>query len=109
MAGLLSFPGTPAANRAYRDIEHWVFTHFRPPYATVRPEWSKGWAYTANGAWSDPQMITSTIPRAFRLGRPPHLRWDAAIGSLHRLDPDGVFTSPLLGSLLRVRTPRFTG
>jgi FAD/FMN-containing dehydrogenase len=106
---ILSFPGTPAANRAYRDIERWVFAHFRPPYATVRPEWSKGWAYTANGAWSDPQMITSTIPRAFRVGRQPHLRWDAAIDSLHRLDPHGVFTSPLLGTLLRVRTPRFTG
>jgi hypothetical protein len=40
---ILSFPGTPGADRAYRDIEQWVFTNYRPPYATVRPEWSKGW------------------------------------------------------------------
>ena len=76
---ILSFPGTPAANQAYREIERWMFAHFRPPYATVRPEWSKGWAYTATAAWSDRSMIAGTIPRAYRVGRRPQFRWDAAI------------------------------
>ena len=92
---ILSFPGTPAADRAYRDIERWVFANYRPPYAMARPEWSKGWAYTARGAWTNRGIIERTVPRTFR----PH--WGGAVGSLDRLDPHGVFTSPLLRGLLR--------
>jgi FAD/FMN-containing dehydrogenase len=98
---ILSFPGTPAANRAYRDIERWVFANYRPPYATVRPEWSKGWAYTERGAWTNHRMIARTLPHEFRVARPRDRRWDAAVRALDRLDPHGVFTSPLLRSLLR--------
>jgi FAD/FMN-containing dehydrogenase len=101
---ILSFPGTPAGNRAYRDIERWVFANYRPPYATVRPEWSKGWAYTAHGAWTNRRMLARTLPHAFRVARPPGRRWDAAVHALDRLDPHGVFTSPLLRSLLRARS-----
>ena len=38
---ILTLPGTPAADRAYRDIERWIYANYRPPYAAVRPEWSK--------------------------------------------------------------------
>ena len=100
---ILSFPGTPAADRAYRDIERWVFATYRPPFATVRPEWSKGWAYTARGAWTNRTMLARTIPDAFRVARRPHTTWDAAVATLDRLDPHRVFTSPLLRSLLRGR------
>ncbi len=100
---ILSFPGTPAANSAYREIERWAFSHYRPPYATVRPEWSKGWAYTASGAWRDRPTIAGTIPAAFRVARPPQRRWNAAVRTLDRLDPHGVFTSPLLNSMLQAR------
>jgi FAD/FMN-containing dehydrogenase len=98
---ILSFPGTPAANCAYREIERWVFANYRPPYATVRPEWSKGWAYTDRGAWTNQRMITRTLPHAFSVGRPPDRTWAAAVRALHRLDPHAVFTSPLLRLLLR--------
>jgi FAD/FMN-containing dehydrogenase len=97
---ILSFPGTPAANSAYREIERWAFSHYRPPYATVRPEWSKGWAYTASSAWTDRPTIAGTIPAAYRIARPPQQRWNAAVRTLNRLDPHGVFMSPLLSSLL---------
>jgi FAD/FMN-containing dehydrogenase len=93
---ILSFPGTPAADRAYRDIERWVFANYRPPYAMARPEWSKGWAYTARGAWTDRKRIERTVPHAFG-------GWDAAVRTLDRLDPHAVFTSPLLRALLRGR------
>ena len=96
MAGHPSFPGTPAADRAYRDIERWVFANYRPPYAMVRPEWSKGWAYTAGGAWSARRIIERAVPDAFR-------GWAAAVRTLDRLDPHDVFTSPLLRTLLRER------
>ena len=62
---ILSFPGTPAADRAYRDIERWAFATYRPPFAMVRPEWSKGWAYTARGAWTNRTMLARTVPAAF--------------------------------------------
>ena len=101
---ILSLPGTPAANRAYWDIERWIFAHYRPPYAAVRPEWSKGWAYTARGAWTNRRFLERTLPRAFRVGRPPDQTWDAAVRTLERLDPHAVFTSPLLRSLLRARS-----
>ena len=100
---ILSFPGTPAADRAYRDIERWAFATYRPPFATVRPEWSKGWAYTARGAWTNRTMLARTVPAAFRVGREPQATWDAAVATLERLDPHRVFTSPLLRSLLRGR------
>jgi FAD/FMN-containing dehydrogenase len=92
---ILLFPGTPAANRACRDA------NYRPPYATVRPEWSNGWAYTARGAWTNRRMIARTLPRAFSVARPPDRTWDAAVRTLQRLDPHAVFTSPLLRLLLR--------
>jgi Cholesterol oxidase, substrate-binding len=101
---ILSLPGTPAADRAYRDIERWVFANYRPPYATVRPEWSKGWAYTARGAWTNRTLLERTLPQAFRAARPPDRTWDAAVRTLDRLDPHAVFTSPLLRSLLRPRS-----
>jgi hypothetical protein len=106
---ILTFPGTPASNRAYRDTERWVLGNFRPPYATVRPEWSKGWAYTSRAPWTDRRLIGATIPNAFRAGRPRSQTWDAAVGALDRLDPHGVFTSPLLRSLLKARAPRYAG
>jgi FAD/FMN-containing dehydrogenase len=98
---ILSFPFTPAADRAYADLERWVFAHYRPPYATVRPEWSKGWAFTDLGAWTNRTIIKRTLPRAFRIARPPDRTWDAAVRTLDRLDPHRVFSSPLLRSLLR--------
>ena len=98
---ILSFPGTPAADRAYRDLERWIFATYRPPFATVRPEWSKGWAYTARGAWTNRAMLSRTIPDAFRVARRPQRTWDGAVATLERLDPHRVFTSPLLRSLLR--------
>jgi FAD/FMN-containing dehydrogenase len=96
---ILSFPGTPAADRAYRDIERWVFSNYRPPYAAARPEWSKGWAYTDHGAWTDHKIIQRTVPHAFG----PKTNWDPAVRTLDRLDPHAVFTSPLLRTLLRAR------
>ena len=75
-----------------------------PAAVRDRPaEWSKGWAYTARGAWTNRTMLARTIPDAFRVGRVPEATWDAAVATLERLDPHRVFTSPLLRSLLRGR------
>ncbi len=65
---ILTMPGTPLSDQFYRDVEQWMFAHYTGSYAAVRPEWSKGWAYTDSAAWSDPTMLTSTIPAAVERG-----------------------------------------
>ncbi len=72
----------------------WVFANYRPPYATVRPEWSKGWAYTPQAAWTNRRMIERTLPHAFRVARPRDQKWDAAVGTLDLLDPHAVPRAP---------------
>ena len=66
---ILTMPGTPYSFEFYRGIEQWMFSHYIGSYAAVRPEWSKGWAYTSTSAWSDPIMLNSTIPNALRVGQ----------------------------------------
>lgn len=97
---ILTVPGTPAANQFYRDIERWVFTNYSGSYAMVRPEWSKGWGYTDTAAWSDPTVLSSTIPDAYRAGQPAGDNWDTAHATLNQYDPYRIFSSPLLDSLL---------
>jgi hypothetical protein len=69
--------------------------------STIRPEWSKGWAYTDVRAWADTTMLTRTIPDLYRAGRPTDANWDWAIATLDAHDPHHVFSTPWLDALLR--------
>jgi FAD/FMN-containing dehydrogenase len=91
---LLTLPTTPDAGDFYHEIEQFIFTTF----PGARPEWSKGWAYTSAGAWTDRTVITGTIPATFRAGPDP--TWDDALAVLDRHDPHRVFTNPFLDTLL---------
>ncbi|MFE2052799.1 cholesterol oxidase substrate-binding domain-containing protein [Streptomyces sp. NPDC059459] len=95
---ILSLPATPALHRFYRDIEQFLLA-LDGDRATVRVEWSKGWAYTDTAAWSDPDVLTRTVPAALRAGGGPG--WDEAVATLNRLDPHHVISSPFLDALLR--------
>lgn len=97
---ILTLPGTPQANAFYREIEQWMLSNYSGSYATVRPEWSKGWGYSAAAAWDDPTMLGYTVPQAFRDGQPAGTRWDDARNAFARHDPFRVFSSPLLDRLL---------
>jgi FAD/FMN-containing dehydrogenase len=97
---ILTVPGTPAANEFYRDIEQWMLSNYSGSYAAVRPEWSKGWGYTAAAAWSDATILTATLPNAYRAGQPSNDNWDTARATLNQYDPHRVFSSPLPDSLL---------
>lgn len=90
---LLSFPGTPDADDFYREVEQFVFTNYRTPYATARVEWSKGWAYGAAGAWSDATILAAAVPASFG----PTWRW--ATETLNSYDPHRIFTNALLDLL----------
>lgn len=97
---ILTFPDTPGANAFMRDVERWVFATYVPPYATVRPEWSKGWAYTSTAAWADATVLGRRIPAAYRAGRSRRGDWDWARGRLHAADPHRVFSNGFLDRLL---------
>jgi FAD/FMN-containing dehydrogenase len=97
---ILTIPGTPASEQFYRDIEQWTFANYSGSYAMVRPEWSKGWAYTGTAAWSDPTVLGTTIPNAYRAGQAAGDDWDAALSTLDALDPHRVFSNAFLDTLL---------
>lgn len=88
---VLTLPGTAGADTFYRELER----HLLAAYPTTRVEWSKGWAYTDQAAWSDPDVLDHTVPSSFGAG------WAAAVSTLDRLDPARVFSNPFLDRLLR--------
>ncbi|WP_190217819.1 cholesterol oxidase substrate-binding domain-containing protein [Streptomyces griseosporeus] len=90
---VLTLPGTPDAPAFYRELERWLLATYDGTRALARVEWSKGWAYTERAAWSDPDVLASDVPRS--LGP----AWQEASQALERLDPHGVFSSPLLERL----------
>lgn len=94
---VLTLPTTPDLGTFYRDLEQFIFANYSGAYAAVRPEWSKGWAFTAAGAWTDPTVIGSTIPAAFNAGPDPS--WNSAVSTLDSLDPHRVFSNEFLDTL----------
>jgi FAD/FMN-containing dehydrogenase len=98
---VLTIPGTPDAQPFYRDLEQWMLATYTGSYAALRPEWSKGWAYSGTGAWADPYMIGTFIPDSYRVGQRAGDDWDTAVATLTRLDPHGVIGNTFLDTLVR--------
>jgi FAD/FMN-containing dehydrogenase len=98
---LLTVPGTPSAGAFYTELETWLYERFgETAEATMRVEWSKGWAYTDDGAWLDQGVIKQRVPDSLRAGRPPKATWDTALADLNQGDPHRVFSNPFLDNLL---------
>lgn len=95
-----TLPETPAAAAFYTDLETWIWSNYTGSYAMVRPEWSKAWAHTSTGAWTNTTTLSTTIPNAFRTGLPAGTNWDATAAALNSYDPAGIFTSPFLNTLM---------
>jgi hypothetical protein len=107
---ILTFPTTPYSNDYYSALERWMLRNYKPPYATVHPEWSKGWAYRPRrGAWSNASFLRELIPHEFTVRRPRAITWQTTVNRLKELDPHEVFTSPLLNTLMRPRIRRAVG
>jgi FAD/FMN-containing dehydrogenase len=90
---VLTIPGTPDAHRFYRDLETALYATYTGAYAAVRPEWSKGWAYTADAGWANPAVLRGLIPASFDT-------WRQAVSTLDSLDPHRVFSNAFLDGLL---------
>ena len=96
----LTIPGTPDAFQFYRDMEQWMLGNYTGSYAAVRPEWSKGWAYTSSSAWADSSILGTTIPNAYRAGQPSTDNWDTARATLNTYDPHRIFSNGFVDRLL---------
>jgi hypothetical protein len=89
----LTFPGTSAVGEFYETLEGWLRNDWGPQFGTVvRPEWSKGWAYSASGPWTNVGTIAQ-LPCAYP-------DWSSAKSTLQKYDPAGLYTNPFLSQLL---------
>ncbi|MQS15026.1 FAD-binding protein [Streptomyces kaniharaensis] len=96
---VLALPGTPGLERFARELEQGLLRTFDGTRAGLRVEWSKGWAYTTDAVWSDPDVLGRVIPASLRDGGGPG--WDEAIDVLNRHDPHRVFGNAFLDALLK--------
>ena len=97
---ILSIPGTPTANEYYTELEEWIYANYVGDYAGVRVEWSKGWAYTDAGAYTNDETLQVRIPAAFTAGIPADADFRAAVDMLDRLDPFRIFSTKFLDRLM---------
>lgn len=92
---VLTVPGTRGSDAFFREVESWTVSHYSGDYALVRPEWSKGWAYGSDGAWSDEEFMRTTIPAAIGLDG-----WSRIREQFDQLDPHQVFAGDMHRALL---------
>ncbi|HET9649881.1 MAG TPA: cholesterol oxidase substrate-binding domain-containing protein [Microlunatus sp.] len=89
----LTFPGTPGSGEFYQTLENWMLNDWGAGYRyAIRPEWSKGWAYTAAGPWTNSALIKN-------VGN-SYAGFQAAADTLHRYDAAKLFSNPFLNQLL---------
>jgi FAD/FMN-containing dehydrogenase len=94
-------PVTAGFSQFYADMESWIWSHYTGSYATVRPEWSKAWACTSSGPWTNTAILGGNIPAAVSAGQASGDGWSTAVSILTAYDPNGVFSNPFLDTLLR--------
>ncbi|MEZ0089902.1 cholesterol oxidase substrate-binding domain-containing protein [Streptacidiphilus sp. EB129] len=97
---MTTVPITPGDHEFTGEMEQWIRGNYTGSYGAVHAEWSKEWANTATGAWTDTTVIGTDIPDSYRTGHPANDGWDTAVATLNALDPAGVFSSSFLDTLL---------
>lgn len=95
---VLTLTGTADSDAFMADYESSVRSGFDSRVARVRPEWSKNFAYTAEGPTLDLDALEQ-VRHSFRSGRTGRTSWDSAAKTLDRLDPYGVFGNDFLDHL----------
>jgi FAD/FMN-containing dehydrogenase len=98
---VLTLPGTPASNDFYTELEAWFRARFVAPGARLLPEWSKGWAYTKAGGWTDPSFFAE-MRTAFTADRDAGTDWNYVVATLKKYDAANLFSNTLLDTLFVV-------
>jgi FAD/FMN-containing dehydrogenase len=97
---VLGIPGTPDMFQFYREMEQWMMTNYSGSYGTFRPEWSKGWAFTAAKPYTDTNIISTSLPNTYRAGVPATDNWDTAKAAFNAMDPSRIFSNTFIAQLL---------
>lgn len=100
---VLTVPGTPHSNDFYQELEDWIQTRFNGTAGRAMPEWSKGWAYTSNGPWTNSDYM-EFIRQAFTTSRGDQDNWNYEVATLAKYDKSNLFTNELLGTLFTATT-----
>jgi len=96
---VLTIPGTAGSNAFYHDLEQQLLNHFTGASGRLLPEWSKGWAYTADGGpWTDQTFLTY-VRNTLTLGRTNGNTWADETSVLAAHDAGGIFTNSFLEQL----------
>lgn len=88
----LCLPGTPHEFEFFTEVERFIRRNYAG-YARVRPEWSKRWATTGEGAWTDQRVFREVLPASFD-------HWDSALSTLAELDPGRVYRNALIDRIM---------
>jgi hypothetical protein len=98
---VLTIPGTPHANEFYQDLERWIVERFSGSAGRTMPEWSKGWAYTADkGPWTDTGFLRH-VRNLLTAGREAGENWEYLRTTLAKYDKSHLFSSPFLDELFQ--------
>jgi hypothetical protein len=95
---VLTIPGTPDSNDFFTDLETWLLDRFKGSAGRVLPEWSKGWAYTSAGPWTN-ETFLAHVRSAFQDGASSEQTWNRQVATLKSYDKANLFGNPLLDRL----------
>ena len=90
---VVSIPGTPGMHAFFREMEQWMHQHYSGSLGMMRPEYSKGWAFTDDRSHADLPFLTETLPSRYR-------EWDSAAAAFDTYDPHRVFRNPFLDRIM---------
>ncbi|RLU04215.1 MAG: FAD-binding protein [Ketobacter sp.] len=95
-------PDQPLAAEFNTRLEQWFYSNYAG-YGLVRPEWTKSYAYTADGqfggAWTNDEILTEVYPSTWTDGYPEDNNWHTAVAQFNAMDPHGVFSNSHLDKL----------
>lgn len=91
---VLTFPGAKDSATFYADLEQWIFATYVLPFAVVRVEWSKGWAYTSAGGYQNLDVVQGVVPASCTDGLAPGTQFADAQRVLDSLDPGRIYSAP---------------
>jgi cholesterol oxidase-like protein/FAD binding domain-containing protein len=97
----LSIAGTDEIYTFMQELEQFYIDNWGPngkiTNGTLRPEWSKGWAFTSNGPGTNAGIIQNTIPPLF--DQPDAGTFARATATFAKYDVKRIYTDPLLDLL----------
>ncbi len=96
----LALVGTAGFGRFCHEFEHALRAALSPTSAVVRPEWSKDFAYGADGTPEGDTGLVEDLRGRFRDGRRRRDGIDGAAATLDALDPHRTFANDFLVGLL---------